>query len=178
MMNEIKMTVIEQLQQLQMLMHRTMFHTFAGDGRTRDPRRGQGRVLAILKIKPEISQRDLTYLLDMSKQSIAELLTKLEKNKYITREQSEEDKRVMIIKLTKEGMQAAENVEDSVPETAKFLNCLNDAELATFSEYLERIIKSCEEQFPNDDFEQRRKAMEAFMLQHDRRQGFFWRREK
>lgn len=32
---------------------------------------GQGRVLAILKLKPEISQRDLSYLLDMSKQSLA-----------------------------------------------------------------------------------------------------------
>ena len=92
-MSEIKTIITEQLQQLQMLMHRTSFHSFMGAGKAHNPHRGQGRVLAILKMKPEISQRDLTYLLGMSKQSIAQLLDKLEKSGYITREPSEEDKK-------------------------------------------------------------------------------------
>ena len=73
-MNEIKDTINGQLQQLQMLMHRTMFNHF---GKMHNPHRGQGRVLAILKLKPVISQKELTYLLNMSKQSVAELITKL-----------------------------------------------------------------------------------------------------
>ena len=44
-----------------------------------DSRRGQGRVLAILKMQPEISQKELLYLLDMRPQSLGELLSKLEK---------------------------------------------------------------------------------------------------
>ena len=82
-MSEIKTTVTEQLEQLQMLMHRASFHNFMGNGMARNPLRGQGRVLAILKMKPEISQRELTYLLNMSKQSLAELLAKLEMSGHI-----------------------------------------------------------------------------------------------
>lgn len=170
-MSDIKATITEQLQQLQMLMHRTFFHSFMG-GKVHNPHRGQGRVLAILKMKPEISQRDLTYLLGMSKQSIAQLLNKLEKSGYITRETSEEDKRISIIKLTEEGMKVTADGVDETPETAKILDCLNDEELAAFSDYLGRIINRYEEQFPYEDFEERRKAMEDFMSQYGRGRGF------
>jgi DNA-binding MarR family transcriptional regulator len=165
-MSAIKITIMEQLQQLQMLMHRASFHSFMG-GKAHNPHRGQGRVLAILKMKPEISQRELTYLLDMSKQSLAELLSKLEKSGYVTREQSEEDKRVMTIKLTEDGMKAAAGgVDDETLETAKILDGLNDDELAVFSDCLNRIIKRYEEQFPDDGYEERRKMMEVFMSRH------------
>lgn len=52
-------------------------------------------MLAILKLKPVISREELTYLLNMSKQSVAEFVTNLEKNGYITREPSEDDNHVM-----------------------------------------------------------------------------------
>lgn len=159
-MNEIKGTINGQLQQLQMLMHRAMFNHF---GKMHNPHRGQGRVLAILKLKPVISQKELTYLLNMSKQSVAELVTKLEKNGYITREPSEDDKRVMTIRLTEEGAKATVNTDESEPDVLKVLDCLNDDELANLSEYLGRIIGQYEEQFPDEDFEERRKYMEKFM---------------
>lgn len=165
-MSELKATVTEQLQQLQMLMHRASFHSFTGCAKAHNPHRGQGRVLAILKMKPEISQRELTYLLNMSKQSLAELLAKLEKSGYITREPSQEDKRVMAVKLTEKGMEA--DVEDASPETANSFDCLNEEELAALSGYLERIIKEYEKQFPEEDFEQRRQSMEQFMAHHGR----------
>jgi DNA-binding MarR family transcriptional regulator len=171
-MSEIKMTIAEQLQQLQMLMHRTSFHSFVGDGRVHSPHRGQGRVLALLKMKPEISQRELTYLLGMSKQSLAELLVKLERNGYITREPAQEDKRVMRVKLTEEGMKATEDIYDDRLETEKILDCLSDEELVTFSEYLDRIIKRYEELFPHEDFEQRRRMMEAFVSRYGHGHGF------
>jgi DNA-binding MarR family transcriptional regulator len=164
-MSEIKTTITEQLQQLQMLMHRGAFHGFMGGG-VHNPHRGQGRVLAILKMKPEISQKELTYLLGMSKQSLAELLSKLEKNGYITRETSEDDPRSKTIKLTEDGMKAAEDADDTATDTVKILDCLNDEELAVFSDYLNRIIKRYEEQFPDEDFEERRKMLEKFMAQH------------
>lgn len=173
-MSEIKATITEQLQQLQMLMHRASFHDFMGAGRMHNPHRGQGRVLAMLKLKPQISQKELTYLLGMSKQSLAELLIKLEKSGYITREPSEDDRRIMTIKLTEEGMKAAEDVDDTTSEASKILDCLNEDELAAFSGYLERIIKRYEEQFPDEDFEQRRRSMEEFMTMHGRGRGFGW----
>ena len=159
-MSEIKDTINGQLQQLQMLMHRTMFSHF---GKAHNPHRGQGRVLAILKLKPVISQKELTYLLNMSKQSVAELVTKLEKNGYITREPSEDDKRVMTIRLTEEGAKAADHTDEVEPDALDALDCLNDEELSALSEYLGRIIRQYEEQFPDEDFEERRKYMEKFM---------------
>jgi DNA-binding MarR family transcriptional regulator len=132
-------------------------------GSTHNPHRGQGRVLAILKLKPTISQKELTYLLNMSKQSVAELLTKLERSGYITREVSEDDKRIMIIHLTEAGAKVTEDTNENESDVLKVFECLNDDELSTFSEYLERIIKQYEKQFPDVDFENRRKYMEDFM---------------
>ncbi|MGC4019002.1 MAG: MarR family transcriptional regulator [Muricomes sp.] len=161
--NEIKNTISGQLQQLQILMHRTMFNHF---GKMHNPHRGQGRVLAILKLKPVISQKELTYLLNMSKQSVAELVAKLERNGYITREPSEDDKRIMTIRLTEEGAKTADDTDESEPHTLKIFDCLNDDELSALSEYLERIIIQYEEQFPDENFEERRKYMEKFMSAH------------
>ncbi len=166
-MSEIKTTINEQLQQLQMLMHRAMFHHF---GKMHSPHRGQGRVLAILKLKPEISQKELTYLLNMSKQAVAELIAKLEKNDYISRRPSEGDKRVSMIKLTEKGSDAAEDVDENTLEITKIFDCFNDDELSTFSDYLGRIIRRYEEQFPEDNFEERRQMMVEFMSSH--RHGF------
>ena len=162
-MSELKTTVSEQLQQLQMLMHRASFGRF---GKMYNPHRGQGRVLAILKLKPEISQKELSYLLNMSKQAVAELIGKLEKSGYVTREPSAEDKRAMTIRLTEAGAKAADSADDAAPESEKMLDCLNDEELAAFSEYLGRVIRQYEEQFPGEDFAQRREKMEAFMSFH------------
>lgn len=158
-MSELKITVGEQLQRLQMLMHRA---AFSRCGKTHNPYRGQGRVLAILKLKPEMSQRELTYLLNVSKQSAAELIGKLEKDGYITRESSEEDKRVMTVRLTEKGAQAAENAADNSAESISFLDCLNTDELTAFSEYLSRIIEQYQAQFPGEDFELHRREMEDF----------------
>ncbi|MDR1801042.1 MAG: MarR family transcriptional regulator [Lachnospiraceae bacterium] len=167
-MNEIKTTVTDQLQRLQMLMHRSTFYGRVSESRTHNPHMGQGRILALLKIKPEISQRDLTYLLGLSKQSIAQVLEKLEKSGYITRETSEDDKRVSIIKLTEEGAKAAESIDEEVPETNKVLEGLSDEELETFSGLLDKLIKAYEEQFPGEDFDKRRKIMEEFVAHHRR----------
>lgn len=156
-----------------MLMHRASFRGFRTKGRIRNPQRGQGRVLSILQMKPEISQKELTNLLGISKQSLAELLSKLEKSGNITREPSKEDRRAMIIKLTEEGRNAASyDGENETFEANQILDCLTDEELVTFSEYLNRIIKRYEEQFPNEDFEERRRHMEEFMREHGHRHGF------
>ena len=167
-MNEIKVKINEQLQQLQMLMHRAMIGHF---GKMHNPHRGQGRILAIIKLKPVISQKELTYLLNMSKQAVAELITKLERNGYITREPSVDDKRVVMIRLTKKGAEVSEDAEDDQFDNLKSLDCLNADELVTFNNFLERIIKQYEKQFPDENFEQRRKYMEKFMSSYGHDHG-------
>lgn len=62
--------------------------------------RGQGRVLAILKRKDNISTKNLAIILGISVSALNSLLTKLEKNGYVIKEASTEDKRVLLVKLT------------------------------------------------------------------------------
>jgi len=127
----------------------------------RDPRQGQGRALALLKLKPEISQRELTFLLGLTRQSSAELLNKLEQQGLITRAPSAQDRRVAIIRLTPAGQAADQQAGQSGPDE-QTLDCLDDAEVSQLADYLDRIITDLEAHL-GDDFYQRREAIwEAF----------------
>ena len=171
-MDDIKSTITEQLQHLQMMLHRMAFRGLMSTGKIApNPYRGQGRVLAVLKLKPEVSQKELAYLLDMSKQSLAELLAKLEKQGYIAREPSEDDKRSITVRLLEEGRKAAETMDGSASETHQILDCLNDVELVQFSDYLRRVIRECEEYFPGEGYEERRRKLERFMSRRDQNGG-------
>jgi DNA-binding MarR family transcriptional regulator len=97
-------------------------------------------------MQPEISQKDISYLLDMRNQSLSELLTKLEKAGLINRTQSETDRRVMNIKLTKEGEDAANQAEQGKQDYGQIFDCLGEEERKNLSEYLARIITELEKQ--------------------------------
>lgn len=161
-MQDIRRVITEQLRQLQMLTQKSQFKGFMG-AEQRTTYRGQGRVLAILKMKPEISQKELNYLLDMSKQALSELLVKLEKRGFITREPSEEDKRVMMICLTEKGAKAAESSTDPSDESMEMFDCLSEEELEQFSAYLGRIITRYIEMYPNDEYDKRQERIHDFV---------------
>jgi DNA-binding MarR family transcriptional regulator len=112
-------------------------------GPTGDPTRGQGRVLAILKLQEEITTKDLSYMLGIRQQSLNELLNKLESGGYVIRIPSEADKRVMLVKLTEKGRN--EDKKDD-PDFDSIFNCLNEEEQAAFGAYLDRIISAFESQ--------------------------------
>lgn len=146
------MELFEQFARVEWLLHRFHQHNHRQHGPMGDPHRGQGRVLTILKMQPEISQKELTFLLDMRPQSLGELLTKLEKGGFITRTPSEADRRIMNIKLTEEGAKAASATEGDRPTGFDDLfDCLSDAEQTTLSELLTKIIESIEKQLGDDD---------------------------
>lgn len=134
-MDDIYTAVYEKLSTLQWLMKRRQMFSQA-EGPFADSARGQGRILAMLKIQPEIATKDLAYLLGIRQQSLNELLNKLEKNSYVERRPSEKDRRVMVVHLTEKGREAQE------PEAnyQEFLGCLSPEELQQFGEYLDRII--------------------------------------
>ncbi len=145
-MNETNMLLIEQLNKLVMLLHRGHWQQGRGHGPFANPHRGQGRVLALLKLRPQISQRELAYLLDMRNQSLSELLTKLEKAGFITRTPSEADRRVMDITLTAEGLAAADQAEKQKEGAESPFDCLTEEEQNNLSDYLTRLIEHLEKQ--------------------------------
>lgn len=140
-------------------LHRLQSCQFRAFGPMSNPHRGQGRVLSLLKIQPEISQKELGYLLDMRNQSLGELLNKLEKSGYITRTPSDKDRRTTNIKLTEAGYKAASQADTRQEDGHDFFVCLDEKEQSNLGEYLERLAKTLEKQLGEmgnmDDFQNR-----------------------
>lgn len=118
------------------------------------PHRGQGRVLALLKMNPEISQKDLTFVLGMRPQSVGELLQKLEDKEFITREASEEDRRIMIIRLTELGKEEAEKISETPDFGEELFADFSEEEKAEWSRLVEKINATLKNQLGEDDSEE------------------------
>lgn len=143
----------EKLSRLQWLLHRQHLQNHLEHGPFGDPTRGQGRVLAMLKMQPEISTKDLSYLLGIRQQSLNELLNKLEKAGYVVREPSESDRRVMMVKLTEKGKVQ----QPSDTDFSDIFDCLNPEEQAAFGDYLDRVIAALEARLGVDEDEEEMK---------------------
>ena len=146
-MEDKRKLAAEQLMRLQLFMNRHQLQF----GPLGNPHRGRGRVLAILKMRPEITQKELSYLLDMSKQALSELLLRLEKSGHITREMSLEDRRVFNIKLTESGAAAADSMEETDSELERMLGCLTNEELDNLIVCLRRVVIRFVEESKDDD---------------------------
>lgn len=151
-MNNNNLDLFGQFTRLGWLLHRYHQQNHRDYGPMGDPHRGQGRILALLKLKPEISQKELSNILDMRSQSLGELLAKLERNGYITRTPSEADRRVMDIRLTEAGREASGQNEQQLDTEALFAS-LNEEEQAALSDYLGRIISTLEQLFGDSELE-------------------------
>lgn len=139
--------LIEEFSETAKLLSKYQLWYYRKFGPSGDPHRGQGRVLKLLKLQPEISQKELGYLLDMRNQSLGELLAKLEKSGAITREPSEEDRRSMNIKLTAAGAELVNSGGEKKDDAGEVFECLSleDREklreiLASLSSALKNIM--------------------------------------
>ena len=134
--------IIEQLRQLQAVMHRAAFQNF----KDHSAYRGQGKILSILREQPEMDRRDLEERLNISRQGLTELLGKLEKSGLILRTPSKTDRRATVICLTERGCTAAEETGERIHPLSGMLDCLSEEEQCLFSDYLERILRAQKEQ--------------------------------
>jgi DNA-binding MarR family transcriptional regulator len=137
--------LLEKFSKLTWLLRRNMIGHLRDHGPMGAPYQGQGRILSLLKLTPEISQKELAHILNIRSQSLGELLAKLEHSGYITRTPSEVDRRGMDIRLTESGKAVSEK-EVEPEQQESFFDCLNEEEQTTLSDYLERLIKNLEEQ--------------------------------
>jgi DNA-binding MarR family transcriptional regulator len=145
----------EKLSRIQWLLHKQHIRGYALGGPMADTTRGQGRILAVLKLKDAISTKDLSYLLGVRVSSLNGLLSKLEKSGHVTREPSEQDKRVMLVKLTEKGRSLE---EPGTVDHGDIFACLSDDEQRTFGEYLDRVIAALTEKLGYDDDEELERA--------------------
>lgn len=144
---DINTKLYKKLLQLQWLLQKQHMKTHANIGPMADTSRGQGRILALLRMRDGISTKDLSYLLGIRVSSLNELLAKLEKNEYITRTPSESDKRVILIYLTEKG----QTEEKPKKDLSNVFDCLSEEEQDIFSEYIDRIITTLKKELDLDD---------------------------
>lgn len=142
----------EQLVRLEWLLRRYRMRNYREYGPMADPHRGQGRVLALLKLKPDISQKELSNILDIRSQSLGELLVKLERSGYITRSPSEADRRVIEIHLTDAGKKAS-SLEEQQPDNNELFGCLKEEERETLYGYLTRVVDDLSKKLGDDGFD-------------------------
>lgn len=121
--------------------------SFRGRGPLADRTRGQGRLLAALKLKDGIPTKDLAAVLGMSTASLNELIGKMAKAGYVTREQSPDDGRVMLVALTDAGRTVEQG---ETPDDSDIFDCLTDEEKETLSGYLDRLIAALSERMGLD----------------------------
>lgn len=103
----------------------------------------QKRVLAILKEKESISQRDLLEYLGVRSASLSELLAKLEHNGLITRDREERDKRSHVITITESGRAAVADYEKERSEGEEaFFACLTAEERQQLASILGKLVQA------------------------------------
>jgi DNA-binding MarR family transcriptional regulator len=165
-MNTYDTDLPNKLRQLMWLSRRVGQVSRGEHGPFADTSRGQGRVLAALKLQPEISTRDLAYLLGLRPQSLNEVLKRLESKDLITREPSEADRRVIVVRITEKGEAQAPKRSDPTG----ILDVLTEEEQATFNDYLDRLIEALEDKLgatSDEEFERMAEARDRFGIEFD-----------
>ena len=114
-----------------------------------DTTRGQGRILAALKLKDGIATRELAYVLGIRVPSLNEALSKLENAGYIVREPDPRDRRVQLITLTDSGRALTGQLGEGEPEGDNIFEVLTEQERANLNDYLDRLIVRMHEDLPD-----------------------------
>lgn len=133
--NEKFMELLYSIRKFHMLSHKNI-------SPLQDTSRGQGRILAMLRLKSKITAKDLSYILGIRQQSLNETLQKLEKEGYIVRTPSPKDRRVMLISLTEKGKEIKPVQHDCLDVLDEF----SDEELKQFTSYIDRLRNACDQQ--------------------------------
>ena len=148
-----------------------------------DTTRGQGRILAALKLKDGIATRELAYVLGIRVPSLNEALSKLENAGYIVREPDPRDRRVQLITLTDSGRALTNQLGEGEPEGDNIFEVLTEQERANLNDYLDRLIVRMHEDLPDLEADRQEwekaarermgdDAFEAWAAQAQERGGF------
>ena len=115
-------------------------------GPASDPTRGRGRVIALLKLKDGVSTREMAEILGIRVSSVNEVVAKLEKDGYVERARSEEDGRVVLVKLTDKGRE--ERQGGDFPD--RLFAGFEDAELESLDAAFDKMIANVEAELPEN----------------------------
>lgn len=157
-------TLIEQFRRIHRLQH-AMFIKKQMNGENNREAYNENRVLAMIKLQPAATEKEMAYLLGMPIPLVAELVEKLIKEELLVSRSDEQGS----FTLSEAGLErvAKKNEKDSEDE---LFNGLDATEQARLSELLGRVIQELESQFSDEDMKQ----LHAFMHQGGRcQEGHF-----
>ena len=147
MMNDLYQDAYEKLSTLQWLLQRYRAENFPKRGPLMDQTRGQGRILAVLKMQSDITTKDLAYILGIRQQSLNELIKKLENAGYVERVPSEKDRRVLFVRLTEKG----KSFQTEEHDYSELFDGFGEKELEQFAVYLDRMIAALHGKYGDSD---------------------------
>lgn len=104
----------------------------------------QYNVLIVLKLEGvALTQMEIGERLLTSRANITSLIDKLEKKRYVRREEVENDRRIYRVFLTEKGKHVLEKVEKAYLEKVEqIMSCISEAECKTVSHSLEKLRES------------------------------------
>ena len=150
------MELYEKLTVVQWLLQRQRHRVRAGGRPCGGPSCGQGRILAMLKLKDDISTKDLSHVLASASRRSTRCWRSWRRAATWSAT-SEEDKRVMLVTLTQKG---ARRRPGGAAPTGVF-SCLTDEEQEQMAAYLDRLIAALEESMGEDGRESPRAGAPA-----------------
>lgn len=104
-----------------------------------DTTRGRGRVLALLKQKDGVSTKEMAAIMGIRVSSLNEVLGKMEKDGYVERTPSPDDRRVMLVWLTDKG-KAVQLPDQDLPNI--LFGALDQGAKNQLAIYFEQMIAS------------------------------------
>ena len=106
---------------------------------------GQHRVLTVLGNVDALAQRDLAERMGIAPASLSELLTKLEERGLVVRERQKEDRRVIMVSLSKKGKAQAQKLLDAEQRIAdETFGALSEEDREQLARILTAIVESCD----------------------------------
>jgi len=108
----------------------------------------QGMLLRRLSIQDGPIQNDLAWITFRDKTSLARLITKMEKNGYVTRKKDSSDGRAKRVFITEKGRELAASINEVLSAMAKrFSHGIDPDDLAVMMHTLESIQKNLDNDF-------------------------------
>ena len=116
--------------------------------------RTQGKILSILIMEGEMTQKELQERLGIQAGSISEIVLKLQAKGFINRTRDEEDKRKFKLTITEAGKEHFDEKRKKHMEQEKDLfDALTSEEKLQLQALLLKVYKSWEEKFEGKDFQ-------------------------
>ena len=123
----------------------------------RGGKRGQLKVLKLLKERGSITQKELLEILTLKSGSISETVKKLENQGFIIKEKDESDRRKINITITDTGMKyLEENMKINSEQEKILFTSLSEKEQEDLKRILEKLFFDWESKFDSSLFNHRR----------------------